>query len=70
MTRQMTADEIRAHHGHGIGYRRVRVGRDCKVSYYGSTDAFDRQHDYWHDGGWRKDYWIEDKPGHEDAYQL
>lgn len=53
---QITAAAIRKHLGHGQGNRRVRVARDGRVTYYGSTSDTDRQHDYWHDGGWVRDY--------------
>lgn len=46
---------IREHLGHGIGGRRVRVTKKGEVHYYGSTDPYDRSHDYWHWGGWREE---------------
>ena len=49
MTRQATSTEIRAALSHGEGNRRVRIHRDGRVSYYGSTCDTDRQHDYWHE---------------------
>lgn len=45
--------DIREHLGHGQGNRRVRVQRDGKVHYYGSTVDTDRSHDYWHFAGFR-----------------
>lgn len=44
---------IRQHLGHGDGNRKVRIKQDGTVEYYGSTDHFDRQHDYWHYAGER-----------------
>ena len=42
---------IREHLEHGKGNRKVVVHNDNTVSYYGSTDDFNRQHDYWHYAG-------------------
>ena len=70
MPRQMTHKEIRDHHGHGMGNRRVRIARDGRVTYYGSADDYDRGHDYWHEGGYVESYRIETAPGLEDAYRL
>ena len=57
--RQATAAEIRAYLGHGDGSRRVRVSRDGRVTYRGSRDPVDRQHDYTHDGGPAASYWVD-----------
>jgi hypothetical protein len=51
----MTDKYIRACLGHGRGNRRVRIHRNGDVTYYGSTDHYDRTHDYWHWAGYRAD---------------
>ena len=43
--------QIQEHLGHREGYRRVRIMASGEVYYYGSTDSYDRQHDYWHYAG-------------------
>lgn len=53
---QMSDSEIRAELHHGEGSRRVRISRDGVVTYYGSPDPYDRDHDYTHTGGWREEY--------------
>ena len=58
-----TKAQIREHLGHGTGYRRVRIHNDGRVTYYGSTDPFDRSHDYWHDGGHVSHYRIDTETG-------
>ena len=55
-TMKITARDVRKYLGHGDGNRRVRVSRDGHVTYYGSTDPADRSHDYWHEGGWTREY--------------
>lgn len=62
MTR-MTDKQIREHLGHGQGNRRVRISRDGRVTYYGSTDPYDRQHDFWHEGRWVEDYQKQNQTG-------
>jgi len=52
--------EIRASLGHGDGNRRVKVARDGEVTFYGSTDPFDRSQDCWHDGRWAEEYITQD----------
>lgn len=47
--------DIREYLGHGKGNRRVRVRSYGIVEYYGSTDDTDRDHDYWHFGGYRNE---------------
>lgn len=42
---------IREYYGHGQGNRKVRIKRSGEVHYYGSTDATNRDHDWWHFGG-------------------
>jgi hypothetical protein len=44
-------EAIREHLGHGEGNRRVVIKRNGDIHYYGSLDATDRSHDYWHFGG-------------------
>ena len=53
MTTKVTDKMIRDHLGHGEGSRKVRVQRNGEVHYYGSRNDTDRQHDYWHFGGYR-----------------
>jgi hypothetical protein len=48
-------DAIRGHFGHGEGNRKVKIKQNGEVHYYGSIDPFDREHDYWHFGGYVKD---------------
>jgi len=50
---------IRKHLDHGEGNRKVRIHGDGSVEYYGSTDHYDRQHDYWHVGGWASEILAE-----------
>lgn len=52
---KITDKEIRQFLGHGQGNRKVRIKKDGEIHYYGSINAFDRQHDYWHYGGSRDD---------------
>ena len=42
------AAAIRDYLDHGVGGRIVRVHRTGEVRYYGSTDPYNRDHDYWH----------------------
>lgn len=56
---QMTHKQIRQHLGHGQGNRRVRISRDGRVTYYGSTNDTDRSHDYWHEGRYVEEYQVE-----------
>jgi len=48
--------QIRRSFGHGRGYRTVKITTDGQITYWGSTDPFDRTHDYWHDGGTVDDF--------------
>jgi len=52
----MTDGQIKRWLGSGEGNRKVRVLQDGCVEYYGSRDYYDRDHDYWHCFGSRKDY--------------
>ena len=54
---QVTDRDIRRHLDHGIGDRVVRVCRDGRVLYRGSTDPCDRSMDAtgWLFGGYRED---------------
>lgn len=54
-TPQITDRKIRAYLGHGRGNRKVHIYRDGTVDCYGSTDPFDRSHDYWHYEGSREE---------------
>ena len=53
MTSKVTDKMIREYLSHGEGNRKVRIKRDGTVEYYGSRSDTDRQHDYWHFGGYR-----------------
>lgn len=59
MTRHATHREIRNSLGHGQGNRRVRIGRDGRVTYYGSTVDTDRSHDWWHEGRYVTEYTVD-----------
>ena len=50
---KITDKMIREYLSHGEGNRKVRIKRDGTVEYYGSRSDTDRQHDYWHFGGYR-----------------
>lgn len=58
--RAATRAEIRAHLGHDKGNRKVKIGRDGRVTYYGSTTDTDRAHDYWHEGRFVEEYGVDD----------
>jgi len=60
MNTQATTRQIRDYLDHKRGNRHVRVHRDGRVSYYGSPNDTDRQHDYWHDGGRVSMYVVRD----------
>lgn len=47
---------IREQLGHGDGNRKVRITLGGEVHYYGSTNPFDRGHDWWHFGGYVQDF--------------
>ena len=58
--RQATLAEIRKALSHGVGTRKVKISRTGDVTYYGSSEDTDRNHDYWHDGGTVEDWLVED----------
>jgi len=55
------ATRIRKHLGHGKGDRRVRVKQNGVVEYWGTTDFYDREHDFWHFGGYATELLAEIK---------
>lgn len=56
MATQATPKQIREFLGHGICNRKVRISRNGRVTYYGSTQATDRSQDFWHDGRFTSEY--------------
>lgn len=58
MPAQATPKQIRDFLGHGQGNRKVRITRDGRVEFHGSTDAANRSCDFRQDGRWIDGYRV------------